>query len=70
MEIEASGAGEKHEETEVIRPKVLFYRLGGTHCTEPQTLLLDLYHVETWDLGHFPIPETKDKARFGVIHIY
>lgn len=38
-------------------------------CRIPDSIP-DLYHVETWDLGHFPIPGTEDKAHFSAIHIY
>lgn len=53
MKDEASRAGEKYKEAEVMLPKVLLYIPGGTHSVESQPPFLDLDHVETQDLGHF-----------------
>ena len=44
------------KQAEVLPPKVLLHRAGGALCIGFQASLLDLCHVETWDLFQHQVP--------------
>lgn len=69
MKDEASGAGVKYKEAEVMTPKVLLYVPWRDTLYRIPASIPGSGSCGNTGFGSFPIPGTKDKACFAAVHI-